>query len=451
VTASLFGGRAVAFSAVLLSAGLAAAAAASPPLALAGLAGALLLIAVVTWAAAVMLLLIAVLPWEGLLEFPTETLSLVKILGVLLMTAYLFRALSRTERVVLPRTLLPVMMLGLFVGASLVFSPEPSEGAGKVLRYALFIVFFFLVVQLVRTRPMIVASLRVFTLSASVAALWGLVAFLGGDVDRAGGPIDDPNDFAYLIATVLPIAGYLLAQEGGRRWLWGACFVVLLAGLFATLSRGAIVGMAALGLWAIATRRVPLGGLLAAAISIVGVLFVSFAFWSPLINERIERKSRVATKNIETRERYWVAAGEMALDRPITGVGPARFDEEFGSSRPVDEGQVVVHNSYLEILAENGAPALLAFLAFLAGTWRLLARAYREARRRNDPEERRLATTLQAVLVVAIVSSLFLSEQLTTPIWLVGALAVAVAAPHVRATSPASLAPGSIEPAPARA
>ena len=87
----------------------------------------------------------------------------------------------------------------------------------------------------------------------------------------------------------------------------------------------------------------------------------------------------------------------------------------------------MTHNTYLEILAENGIPALALFLAFLTGTWMLLRRVQRRAAWRRDLEGRRLATALQASLVIAVVSAIFVSEELAAPIWLFGGLVVVLA------------------------
>ena len=48
------------------------------------------------------LLMVAAFPWDDMLGFPTETVSIIKILGALLMIGYVLRALSRDEDVRLP-------------------------------------------------------------------------------------------------------------------------------------------------------------------------------------------------------------------------------------------------------------------------------------------------------------------------------------------------------------
>ena len=99
------------------------------------------------------------------------------------------------------------------------------------------------------------------------------------------------------------------------------------------------------------------------------------------------------------------------------------------------------------MLAETGVLGLVAFVGFLASSWRLLARGRRRRRSASgDRAGRRLATAMQASLIVAIVAGGFLSEQFTTPFWMIGALATVVAGvpQAVRVTGPrAALQPAA--------
>jgi O-antigen ligase len=273
--------------------------------------------------------------------------------------------------------------------------------------------------------------LRVFVLSAAAAAAWALYKFLiAGDVPRASGPITDPNDFGYLQACVLPLAGYLVASEPRRRLLWGICFALMAAAVLASLSRGALVGLAGLLLWALLTRRVPLGGVLLAACTAVAVAALAVVIWSPLINDRLESHGKIAQQNVSSRQAFWSGAVRMWEDRPLTGVGVDRFGLE--APNYVRNSQIVLdrpaaHNAYLEVLAETGGIGLLAFLAFLGSTWVLLSRTHRAAGVAEDVDGRRMATAMQGTFIVAIVSGTFISAELSMPFWLIGALAAVIA------------------------
>jgi O-antigen ligase len=454
MTARLLDGRGILLPAAAISLLLAFAAARAPFLALAGVAAVVLLLSVFVWAEAVLLVLLAALPWESLLHYPTETVSAVKLLGLLLLVAWGFRVLQPGQALRVPSTLIPVIGLGFMVGVSLVVSPDPSFGIEKVMRYALFIAFFFLTVQLVTTRSSMKRVIQVLAVSTTAAALWALVAFLSGKLERAGGPIADPNDFAYLIASVLPLTAYLWLEEPRRRLLWTSCFALQAAATLATLSRGALVGLAALAVWAVATRRVPVVGVLAGLATVVGLVFLAFAFWSPVINERVQSKEKIQDKNASSRLAFWDAALHMSYDRPLTGVGPARFGEE-AENYVRDSGSrlthPVAHNSYLEILAESGVLALAFFVAYIVGTWRLLKRSWRSSVETGDIEGVRLATALQAAFVVAGVGAFFLSQQLALPLWLIGALgaSLALGAESVERREAPLAAPRLVPPAPA--
>lgn len=405
------------------------ASAANPVLTLAAVGAAIVAALVVLETRFVLLILVAVLPWEGALNFPSETVSAVKILGALLFAGYAFRLAQREERIHTSVTTYAVAVFVLLVGLSLIASPDPAAGVGKFLRYLLFAAFFFLVVQLVDGREWLLRLLRTLALSLGMAALWALVPFLAGELERAGGPITDPNDFGYLMTAGLPLVAYLAVVD--RRWrpVWALSFVLVLAASAATLSRGVAVALLVLVIWAVATRRLNIGGLLASTATLLLVLGTAVLFFAPLIDERLEQKGRVAGANVASREALWEGAIRMTMDRPVLGVGPERYGVE--STRYVREDPValrspVTHNTYLEVLAENGILALGAFLVFLGGSWLGLSRVHRDSLRSGRRESARLATAMQASLLVAIVGAFFLSEQLATPFWLLGALAVVI-------------------------
>ena len=79
------------------------------------------------------------------------------------------------------------------------------------------------------------------------------------------------------------------------------------------------------------------------------------------------------------------------------------------------------------MLAEIGLLGLIGFVGFLVSSWRLLSRGRRRAISIGDKDGQRLATAMQASLIVAIAAGAFLSEQFTTPFWMIGALATVVA------------------------
>ncbi len=425
------GGAWLAIPAAVLAAAVAAASAFAPLVALGMVGAAIVLGMVLANATALLLVLIAAFPWDDALAFPTETVSVVKILGALVLVGYLIRLFAAGEPLALPAPLGWLAAFTLIVLVSTLASPDLAASIPKTLRYLLFASFFFLYVQLVRTREAVRASLRALLASLSAASMWALFTFLTQGYGLASGPVGDPNDFGYLLATALPLALYLIAQDRRYRTLWVLATLPIVAALLATLSRGALVGMLALVVWAVWTRRVPIGGLLAAGAASMAILVLALAFWGPLIGERVQAKGKVATANVQSREALWRGAIRMAGDRPLLGIGPGRFGDaspEYVIDEVIKLEEPVVHNSYLEVLAELGVPALIAFLGFLAASWQRTRVVIARSERLGDRDGLRLGIAVQASLVVAMVSGAFISAQVIIPMWLLAALASVVAA-----------------------
>lgn len=410
----------------LVAAPLAYAAALQPYLALAGTAAAVLAVLVVLRADLVLLILVAALPWEDNLAPPSAPIPVVKLLGLLLIAAWALRAATGREPLRLPAVLVTVAAFTFAVGASFLVSPDQPASLVKTTSYVLFAIFFFVVVQLVRDRADVRRVLIVVSLSAAASGARGLFEFLVLGADRAAGPISDPNGYAYVLASVLPLAGYLAATERRLRWLWLVCFALILAAVTASLSRGALVGLAAVALWLLLTGRVAARKALLGGAVLITLAVGVFVLVSPVVSDRVESKQSYGSKNISSRQAFYRGALAMAADRPLAGVGPARFGTEaqqYVKGNPVALRDPVVHNSYLEILAESGILALAAFLAFLAATWRLLAHGRLQALAVGDGDAGRFASALQATLLVAVIAGIFISAQLTTPFWLLGGLA----------------------------
>jgi glycosyltransferase involved in cell wall biosynthesis/O-antigen ligase len=429
----------------LLAALVGVASAVAPLLALGAAAALLILGLVLADATTLLLVLVAAFPWDDALPYPSQTVSVIKILGALLLVGYLLRALARSEPVLVPPTLLPLTIFTIVMLLSLAVSDDIGEGLAKAVRYLLFAAFFFMFVQLVRTRVQFLLVMRVLTLSATAAAVVGLAGFLTGAVTRASGPIGEANDFAFLLATVIPLAVYLARYDGARRGLWGACVFMLAATVLATLSRGALVGLLALGLWAVGTGRLRVGGLLAGAVVVLGIGALAALFWGPLISERLTEKGVIANQNVASRKALWGGAVRMAADNPLLGVGTGQYgvrSSQYVHNEPLGIRRPVAHNSYLEVLAEDGVIAFGALIAFLTGSWRLLALARRYAVEHGDEQGARLATATQASLIVAIVAANFLSVQITVPLWLLGAMAAGAGAGRVRVVLVTSIPAG---------
>ena len=99
------------------------------------------------------------------------------------------------------------------------------------------------------------------------------------------------------------------------------------------------------------------------------------------------------------------AGAEMIAERPLIGQGPGMVEERYPLYRHPEAWRKTVphlHNSYLQIAAERGLPALACLLLLLALP---LARAWRGLRRdpaRQGPRAELLLGVLAALVGVAV-------------------------------------------------
>jgi O-antigen ligase len=329
-----------------------------------------------------------------------------------------------------------------FIGAFLAWTAVSVAGASNdkaalvtSLRYLTFAILYFLVIQTVRgDRRRAEVLIRVTTFAAAAASVIGLIAFFSHHVARASGPIKDPNDFGFILASCVPLVIYQV-RWAATRWgkaLCGIGVVLIMACTLATFSRSALTGLSLATLWALLTGRLRLRWVLAVVVCLGAVVGAAFLIAPQFVHLAFGQKAHVAIKNVDERFGYYRVEVNEWEHYPITGVGPGNFVYRFYQFAPnVQESLPFPSNvltisgeeAYLVILAEQGAPGLALFLGYLALSWA-------DLRRRFPADERRdqLQAALAAGFIVACVGALFLAEQYYPPLWYLPALAAGMGA-----------------------
>jgi putative inorganic carbon (hco3(-)) transporter len=272
----------------------------------------------------------------------------------------------------------------------------------------------------VPVRDLLVAAVA----GATVAGAGALYSLLAAGAARATGPLEDPNDLAFVLVVAVPLlVAVLPARPTPRaRVLAALAAAVLVAGAAATFSRGGALALVAAVAWLLARRVLPVrvvAGALAGLAVAVGV-----AAWvaGPALSRSLQEKSFIAASNVDTRELRWQAAARMLAEHPALGVGPGGFRAEYAAASrnaEIAEQTPVAHNMFLEVAAELGLPAFCAFTGLVAVA---LVSAERVLRAGGD---RAAMVAVQAAVLAVAVASTFLSEQYYLPLWLFAALAVA--------------------------
>ncbi len=357
-----------------------------------------------------------------------------KVLGALAVMAWGLEWAVNRRPVLGNRQLWLIGAFLLWSGVSIVVAVNDKAALVTSLRYVTFATLYFLVLQTVRgDRRRADLLVNVVVIAAAVASVIGLIAFFSHHAARASGPINDPNDFGFILASSLPLAIYLV-RWGATRWaksIWSVALVLILACTLATFSRSALAGLAVAGIWAVAARRLRIRWLVAVATCLAVVVAAAWLVAPQLLRSAFGQKSYVATQNVSIRVGYYHVELNEFEHYPITGVGPGNFVYRFyqfapaaGESLPFPSNVLTIsgEEAYLVILAEQGAVGLALFVGYLALSWADLRRRF-PADQRTD----HLQAALAAGFVVACVGALFLAEQYYPPLWFLPALAASMA------------------------
>jgi O-antigen ligase len=253
-----------------------------------------------------------------------------------------------------------------------------------------------------------------------------------GHAARSGGTIGSPNAAGSFLSLLLaPALGLLVAPVSRRlKRLAAASFAVGVVALVLTLSRGGWLAFAVstLIIAVVATRAglVPKRNVVAVALAGL-VLALPFA-------GVIQSRAGVNDESAQARWPLMMLAWEMVEDQPLLGVGANNFSlhiAEYAGPEFTSEWLYAVHNKFMQVWAEAGTFALLAFLWFMAAT----LRRGRLVWRARDPVLAPLALGLAAGCAGQIANmavETYHGRAQVQLLWLAAALLAAMAAMHVR-------------------
>jgi O-antigen ligase len=324
-------------------------------------------------------------------------------------------------------------VVGLFawVGASALWSVWPKFSLDTATDGLKYLAIFFVTVNVIDEKSRarrFVALLGAAAVIPACGAIWSwahdehLV-----DGDRAGwiGIFANPNDLAFHLAIgVAMVLGARDEASVARRSsvvaaLWLVALVPIGIAILLTQSRGGLLGTGGVLAWWLITHARDHRRPTAIAKGVIGVgaalgLIVAIA-GGPRWQHRMET-SQVAGEDVSARGRLdaWRTGGNIALHRPLTGVGAGAFMIAWPEFAPGDAGPARTgHNTFIQLVGELGFPALGLFIAFLVGA----ALAARRAAR--VPALTSQARALQGALIAFTICSLSGGHAFSWPCYLV--------------------------------
>ncbi len=220
----------------------------------------------------------------------------------------------------------------------------------------------------------------------------GLFTILSGGGHHVLGPpgtfIGGNNELGLAMLVTIPLMRYLQFQTD-KIWVRHGLMLLMLMTIVAVLgtqSRGALVGLSAMGLMLILKSRKKFVFMLVLAIAVPVALSLMPESWHARMDSI---KNYEEDRSMQGRFGAWNFAWETALDRPLTGGGFEAF-----------AGQTDAHSIYFEVLGEHGFVGLALFLllgllVWRSGTWII--------KRARNIEDCKWMMDLAAMLQVSIV------------------------------------------------
>jgi hypothetical protein len=369
-------------------------------------------------------LLISVLPlvqhplWS---QFVGE-LTVVKYLGIVCVLHALFYGATRATVPVFFFTRQSKFFLAFFVIATgnYLFKGHTFTWTTGYLTYLSLFIFFFITLTVVDSVERLRGVLLVAVGSVGIASLYVLREWQKFHTQfdsnyRPGWVTGDPNFFTISALACLPIALYLMAEK--RPWFerafCGGCLVVTLAAITLAASRGGFLGMSAAFLFVLWNSKSRIRNLAIIALVTTPILFIAPS--SPI--DRLLHPTHSDQESVEKRTTLWMSGYRMIESHPLTGVGLGNFRAVALDYQQANEQvQLVAHNSYIEIAAEMGLPALLVFVMLLVSSVQSL-----QTFRKTLPDSDFLhsaALGIQAAIIGCGLAIFFSSGQYQKTVWL---------------------------------
>jgi O-antigen ligase len=323
------------------------------------------------------------------------------------------------------------LFLGFFAMVVVVALAHGTGFQYAVSRYVGFLVFLPFVLVAVRSEHDLRLALKAMVLSYVLVFPYALRQMWRFG-ERLGTGLYETNYLATILVLLVPLAFVFASQQPAFRGraLWTGSGLLLVLMVFLTSSRGGFVGLLAAGMVFVYRRR-GLGGALAVMLLLLASVVVlptdvGTRALATLFQEPSDLPAGLETSNRAHVALFW-AALRMIVDNPLLGVGPLNFKALSTSYTGLDIANIA-HNTFLEIAAEFGLPALGVFLLLLAATFRTLGRAERLGDRPPARAIAGWAEGLRSGLVGFLVSGCFVSAQYEKILWLTVFLTIALGA-----------------------
>lgn len=356
-------------------------------------------------------------------------ISVTRVLGMLLVGAWLARALLLNKRLHLhlpPQGWWAVLFIGWgFISAGWATDLQKLFAAVFLLIQGL--IHYVVIIDLLNTAQKVRITLTLIVAVNLIVAAIAIVKVISGDledgrVNLGQFSVDDINSqAAYLIPSAVILLLFFSYQQQLllKGLALGAASLVILA-ILATASRGAMVALAVIVLIGLVIDfrlgQVALPALILGSIAVF--------FLPPVFVERFDSIFTFSDRGAG-RGDIWLVALEIIRANPLLGVGLDNFGVAFDRYLPQTAGILSdigrgrgSHNTLLNVQSELGLVGLGLFVTMVGCTLQRGWRAIRAFKRQAERQLTMLATAVWLALIGLLVAGLFIEIQYWKLFWL---------------------------------
>lgn len=256
--------------------------------------------------------------------------------------------------------------------------------------YFVFMGFYFVIINSVKSRRQVVGLLRVFVLAGALVALYGVLQYVFGwntsnawideemfenDTMRVYSTLENPNVLGEYLLLVLPISAVFMCRHKCAelsKWAYAAVTAILFLCLILTQSRGCWLGFMLAAVIFVTFTNGRLWGLVPIALAIVPFIIPQ------TIVDRLLSIGNMEDSSTSYRVFIWFGTIAMLKDFFIGGIGMG--EKAFNSVYPFYSYNAIIaphsHNLYLQLVTESGVAALAVFIACMVIFIRRMASMY---------------------------------------------------------------------------
>jgi len=330
---------------------------------------------------------------------------------------------------------LMILFLAIVLISSM-FAFRPSVAWNKIDIPIIWVVVYFMIITVINTEKRLIVFVLLFLLINFKMSQHGFFSFAkrgfsytSWGVMGAPGWFKDSGDFGIAMTVFFPLAfafALALKEYWGRYKKWFFYFLPItgMVTIIATSSRGAQLGMAAIGIWFLLKSRKGIKAMM-------GILIVALALYSAMPERMLQEYTSAGNdRTSQDRLAHWKFGMDVVKDNPVIGIGYNNWLSYCNFMNPyglgIRESCRLPHNTYLDASAQLGVTGFVVYVSIAVFIFITNSRTRAIARQKGNKFIVYLAHGLDGGLVGFLVSTFFFSELFYPNFWVQLAMTVAL-------------------------